>query len=65
MLETVCDDTRGREACGPVSLGIAWTFIEVRIARGAAKLRAEDVVLEAAAIADDGRILERPMGMSL
>lgn len=45
------------------ALTIARAFVEARIARSAAKLRAEAIVLEAIATAGDSRILELPMGM--
>jgi uncharacterized UPF0160 family protein len=42
---------------------IAQFFVEARIARNAAKLRAEDVVHQAIRATGSGRILELPMGM--
>jgi len=46
-----------------LALGIARTFVEANIARGAAKLRAEALVHAAIVSAGDGRVLELPMGM--
>ncbi len=45
------------------ALTIARAFLEAALARKAAKLRAEAVVMEAIAAAGDSRILELPMGM--
>ncbi|MET0747067.1 MAG: MYG1 family protein [Rhizobium sp.] len=45
------------------ALFIARSFVEARIARSAAKLRAEALVHQAIVDAGDGRILELPMGM--
>ena len=45
------------------ALGIARAFVEARIARSAASLRADGMVMAAIAAAGDGRILELPMGM--
>ncbi len=45
------------------ALAIARSFAEAAIARSAAKLRAESMVLEAIAQAGTGRVLELPMGM--
>ena len=45
------------------ALKIARSFVEARIARSAAKLRAEAVVLQAIEDAGEGRVLELPMGM--
>jgi uncharacterized UPF0160 family protein len=42
---------------------IARAFVEARVARSAAKLRAEGVVAEAIVAAGAGRVLELPMGM--
>ncbi len=42
---------------------IAQSFVEARIARSAAKLRAEDIVRQAIHRAGSSRILELPMGM--
>ncbi|SDE83601.1 MYG1 family protein [Limimaricola pyoseonensis] len=42
---------------------IARAFVEARIRRAAAKLRAEGIVREAIAAAGAGRVLELPMGM--
>lgn len=45
------------------ALFIARSFVEARIARGAAKLRAEALVHQAIVDAGEGHILELPMGM--
>lgn len=45
------------------ALAIARSFVEAKIAQGAAKLRAEAVVLEAIAKAGPSRVLELPSGM--
>lgn len=45
------------------ALSVARAFFEARIARSAAKLRAEAMVAQAIADAGQGRILELPMGM--
>lgn len=45
------------------ALGIARRFVEARLARLAAKLRAEGVVTQAIAEAGPSRVLELPMGM--
>ena len=45
------------------ALAIARSFVEAGIRQGAAKLRAESIVLQAIAAAGDGRVLELPMGM--
>jgi len=45
------------------ALAIARSFAEARIARSAAKLRAEGMALAAIEAAGDGRVLELPMGM--
>lgn len=45
------------------ALIIARAFVEANIARSAAKLRAEGVVMQAIADAGTGRVLELPMGM--
>lgn len=45
------------------ALAIARAFVEARVARAAAKLRAEAVVMQAIAEAGEGRILELPQGM--
>lgn len=46
-----------------VALGIARSFVEARIGKSAAKLRAEALVHTAIAEAGEARILELPMGM--
>lgn len=45
------------------ALAIARIFLEARIAGSAAKLRAEDIVLEAISAAGENRVLELPQGM--
>lgn len=45
------------------ALAIARSFVEAGIARRAAKLRAESIVLQAIANTGPGRVLELPMGM--
>lgn len=45
------------------ALSIARSFVEARVARSAAKLRAEALVQQAIVDAGEGRILELPMGM--
>jgi uncharacterized UPF0160 family protein len=45
------------------ALGIARSFVEARIEKSAAKLRAEALVQQAIVDAGEGRILELPMGM--
>lgn len=45
------------------AMAIARTFVEARIARSNAKLRAEAMVHQAIETAGEGRILELPMGM--
>ena len=45
------------------ALAIARAFVEARVARSAAKLRAETIVLQAVEAAGAGRVLELPMGM--
>ncbi len=64
-LKPVFDDTASGadDSAFQTALTIARAFVEARIARSAAKLRAEAIVLEAIAKAGDSRILELPMGM--
>ncbi|UDF33023.1 UNVERIFIED_ORG: MYG1 family protein (plasmid) [Roseateles sp. XES5] len=45
------------------ALAIARSFVEATIHQGAAKLRAESIVLQAIAAAGEGQVLELPMGM--
>jgi uncharacterized UPF0160 family protein len=52
------DDSAFQEA-----LSIARAFVEGCLRQGAAKLRAESIVLEAIAATGDGSVLELPMGM--
>lgn len=64
-LKPVFDDT-SREAedrAFATALTIARAFVEARVARNAAKLRAEGIVANAIRQAGDSRILELPMGM--
>ncbi|MDN3711566.1 MYG1 family protein [Paracoccus cavernae] len=46
-----------------LALGIARAFVEARINRSAAKLRAEAMVMASIEQAGEGRVLELPMGM--
>lgn len=64
-LKPVFDDTApgADDSAFQTALTIARAFVEARIARSAAKLRAEAIVLEAIVEAGDNRILELPMGM--
>ncbi len=64
-LKPVFDDTASgaEDRAFQTALTIARAFVEARIARSAAKLRAEAIVLEAIAEAGASRILELPMGM--
>ncbi len=64
-LKPVFDDTdpEAEDRGFHVALGIARSFVEARIARSAAKLRAEALVQRAIETAGQGRILELPMGM--
>ncbi len=64
-LKPVFDETdpEADDRCFHVALAIARSFVEARIARSAAKLRAEALVHRAIVDAGDGRILELPMGM--
>ena len=45
------------------ALAIARSFVEATIRQGAAKLRAESIVLQAIVAAGEGQVLELPMGM--
>lgn len=45
------------------ALAIARSFVEARVSRSAAKLRAEALVMEAITAAGEGRVLELPQGM--
>lgn len=45
------------------ALAVARAFVEAGVARKAAKLRAEAVVMDAIAAAGNGKVLELPMGM--
>lgn len=56
--EPGADDRAFHEA-----LAIARSFVEATIKQGAAKLRAESIVLQAIAAAGDSRVLELPVGM--
>ncbi len=64
-LKPVFDETdpEADDRCFHAALAIARSFVEARIARSAAKLRAEALVHKAIVDAGDGRILELPMGM--
>lgn len=64
-LKPVFDDTdpEAEDRAFATALLIARAFVEARIARNAAKLRAEGIVIEAIRQAGDSRILELPMGM--
>jgi len=64
-LKPVFDDTASgaEDRAFQTALTIARAFVEARIVRTAAKLRAEAIVLEAIAKAGDNRILELPMGI--
>lgn len=64
-LKPVFDDTapESEDRAFQTALTIARAFVDARIARSAAKLRAEAIALEAIARAGDSRILELPMGM--
>ncbi|MCS6762395.1 MAG: MYG1 family protein [Candidatus Devosia symbiotica] len=64
-LKPVFDDTDpgAKDRGFHVALGIARSFVEARIARSAAKLRAEALVQQAIDTAGAGHILELPMGM--
>ena len=65
LLKPVFDDADpdGETRTFHLALSIARSFVEARIARSAAKLRAEGMVLSAIAAAGAGRVLELPMGM--
>jgi len=56
-------DPEALERAFGTALAIARSFLEARIAASAAKLRAEDLVLQAISVAGEGRVLELPMGM--
>lgn len=56
-------DSGAEDRAFQTGLGIARAFVEARVARSAAKLRAEGMVEQAVAEAGEGRILELPMGM--
>ena len=64
-LKPVFDDSApgAEDSAFQTALTIARAFAEARIARSAAKLRAEAIVLDAIAKAGTSRILELPMGM--
>ncbi len=64
-LKPVFDDTdpQAEDRAFATALSIARSFVEARVARSAAKLRAEGMVRQAIADAGEGRILELPMGM--
>lgn len=56
-------DPEAEEIAFHTAVSIARAFVEARVARSAAKLRAEGIVIEAIEKAGDSRILELPMGM--
>jgi uncharacterized UPF0160 family protein len=56
-------DPEAMERAFGEALAIARSFLEARIAGSAAKLRAEDLVLQAISTAGENRVLELPMGM--
>ena len=56
-------DPEALERAFGAALAIARSFLEARIAGSAAKLRAEDIVLEAISVAGENRVLELPQGM--
>lgn len=64
-LKPVFDETdpEAEDRAFATALIIARAFVEARLARNAAKLRAEGIVMEAIRQAGDGRVLELPMGM--
>lgn len=64
-LKPVFDETdpEAEDRAFATALTIARAFVEARIARSAAKLRAEVMVQDAITAAGDGHILELPMGM--
>ena len=64
-LKPVFDDSApgAEDSAFQTALTIARAFVEARIARSAAKLRAEGIVMEAIRQAGDGHVLELPMGM--
>lgn len=64
-LKPVFDDTdpEAEDRTFNTALSIARSFVEARVARSAAKLRAEALVQQAIVDAGQGRILELPMGM--
>lgn len=64
-LKPVFDDAdpEAEERTFNTALSIARSFVEARVARSAAKLRAEALVQQAIVDAGEGRILELPMGM--
>lgn len=64
-LKPVFDNTdpEAEETAFHTAVTIARAFVEARVARSAAKLRAENIVMAAIQQAGDSRILELPMGM--
>ena len=64
-LKPVFDETdpEAEDRSFHAALAIARSFVEARIARSAAKLRAEALVEQAIETAGQGRVLELPMGM--
>lgn len=57
------DDPNAEDRAFHAALAIARSFVEAAVARKAAKLRAEAVVMAAIDAAGDGRVLELPRGM--
>lgn len=64
-LKPVFDDTapEAETRAFHAALAVARAFVEARVARSAAKLRAEALVMDAISKAGEGRILELPQGM--
>lgn len=56
-------DPDADDRCFHAALAIARSFVEARIGKSAAKLRAEALVHQAIVATGEGRILELPMGM--
>lgn len=64
-LKPVFDETdpEADDRCFHAALAIARSFVEAKIAKSAAKLRAEALVTQAIVDTGEGRVLELPMGM--
>ena len=56
-------DPKAEDRAFDLALTIARAFVEARVQRSAAKLRAESIVLAAITAAGPGRVLELPQGM--